>query len=297
MAVRRKSNWYVYLIAFAIAFAFALAAIAAFQWYLFPEETESVGLDKNGELTDNFRATTEYNFNGVMMLSDGDADIPELFLMISYNAVDNRIVFIPFPNGVSMSSEGRTLQNVYAAQGGEKVMDVLEDAIGVNLDFYVALNRREFISLVSSFGNLEYEVSKTMIINDGIIAQTLNAGTQRLDAETIFRLAMKADFGEGESYRFNCIGSMFADLINQNYRVLDGNSQLMDTYFRMISDQSNNNLTEEFYRSRKAALLNCAEYGVSPAEYYVPYGEYSDDGSFVIAENSINTIRQKAGMV
>lgn len=296
MAVRRKSNWYVYLIAFVIALTFAFAAIVAFQWYLFPEETESVGLGKNGELTADFRPSAEYNFNAVLMLSDSSGDIPELFMMASFSAVENRLVFIPFPNGISMPSEGRTLQNVYAAQGGEKVIDVIEDAVGVRCDFYTALDRQGFITLVSSFGNLQYEVTKTMIINDGVVAQTLNAGTQRLDAETIFRLAMKADFGEGESYRFNYIGSMFSDLINQNFRVLDGNSQLMDSYFKMILEYSHTNLTDEYYRAHKAALLNTAEYGVQPAEYYVPYGDYSDDGSFVIAENSVTTIKQKAGL-
>ncbi|MGN0682515.1 MAG: hypothetical protein ACI4JY_02460, partial [Oscillospiraceae bacterium] len=139
-------------------------------------------------------------------------------------------------------------------------------------------------------------VMKTIIVNDGDVAQTINAGNQRLDAETVFRLIMKADFGEGESYRFNCIGTMLSDLINQNYRVLDGNSQVMDSFFRMIADNSQTDLTDEFYRAHKAALLNTAAYAVNPGEYYIPYGEYSDDGSFVIADNSITTIRQKAGV-
>lgn len=296
MAVRRKSNWYIYLIAFVIALAFAIATIFAFQWYLFPEETDYVGLDHNGELTADFKPSAKDNFNAMLMISDGNADVPELFIMTCYNAVDNRLVFIPFPNGISMQAEGRTLQNVYAAQGGEKVVEVMEQVTGIHCDFYSAIDRKGFITIVSSFGNLDYEVTKTMIINDGVIAQTLNAGQQRLDAETIFRLLLKADFGEGESYRFNCIGSILSDLINQNFRVLDGNSSLMDNYVRMIKEHSQTNLTDDFYTKHKAALLNSAEYGVSPAEYYIPYGEYSDDGSFVLAENSITTIKQKAGL-
>jgi len=296
MAVRRKSNWYIYLIAFAIALAFAVATILAFKWYLFPEETSPVGLDKNGDLTDDFRPSKEYNLNGLFMLSDAETDIPELFIMIAYNAVENRLVYIPFPASISMSSDGRTLPNVYAAQGGEKVLEVLNDAIGVEFDFYIKMDRKAFISLVSGFGNLQYELFNTIIVHDGDVAQTINAGKQRLDSETIFRLIMKADFGEGESYRFNCIGTILSDLINQNFRVLDGNSQVMDSFYMLIADHSQNNITEELYRTHKAAFLNSAMYGNSPAEYYVPYGEYADDGSFVIAENSILTIRQKAGM-
>lgn len=296
MAVQRKSNWYIYLIAFSIALAFAIAAILAFQWYLFPDETSPVGIDKNGELTDDFRPSKDHNFSGLFMMSDDSADIPEIFVLITYNAVDNRIAYIPFPASISMSTDGRTLPNVYAAQGGEKVLEVLESAIGVKCDFYVKMDRLGFITMVSSFGNLEYEVPKSMIIVDGETQQTLNAGKQRLDAETVFRLMMLAEFGEGESYKFNCIGEIMSGLINQNYRVLDGNSQVMDSFFRLITEGSQTNLTDELYRSRKAALLNTAAYGVSPAEYYVPYGEYAGDGSFVISENSITTIRQKAGL-
>lgn len=296
MTVHRKSNWYIYLLAFTIALAFALAAILAFRWYLFPDETSPVGVDKNGELTDNFRPTKEHNFSGLFMLSDGSTDIPELFVLITYNAVDNRIAYIPLPASVSMSADGRTLPNVYAAQGGEKVLEVLENVIGVKCDFYVKMDRLGFITMVSSFGNLEYEVPKSMIIIDGESQQTINAGKQRLDAETVFRLIMLADFGEGESYRFNCIGEMMSSLINQNYRVLDGNSQVVDSFFNLITGSSQTNLTNELYLSRKAAILNTAAYGVSPAEYYVPYGEYAGDGSFVISENSITTIRQKAGL-
>lgn len=296
MAVRRKSNWYIYLIAFTIALTFAVAAILAFQWYLFPEETTPTGIDKNGELTDDFRPTKEHNFNGLFMLSDDSEDIPELFVLITYNAVDNRLAYIPFPATISMSSDGRTLPNIYAAQGGEKALEVLEEVIGVKCDFFLNMDRMGFITMASSFGNLEYEVPKNIIVIDGDVQQTINAGKQRLDAETVFRLMMLADFGEGESFRFNCIGEMMTGLINQNYRVLDGNSQVMDSFFNIITDSSQSNLTEELYRSRKAAMLNTAAYGVSPAEYYVPYGEYADDGSFVIAENSKTTIRQKAGL-
>ncbi len=296
MAVRRKSNWYIYLIAFTIALTFAIAAILAFQWYLFPEETTPTGVNKNGELTDDFRPTKEHNFSGLFMLSDDKGGLPELFILITYNAVDNRLTYIPFPASISMAADGRTLSNVYAAQGGEKAIEVLEKAIGVKCDFYINMNRTSFITMVSSFGNLEYEVPKSMIIIDGEVQQNINAGKQRLDAESVFRLIMLADFGEGESFRFNCIGEMMTGLINQNYRVLDGNSQVMDSFFNLILNGSETDLTDELYRSRKAAMLNTAAYGVSPAEYYVPYGEYAGDGSFVIAENSIKTIKQKAGL-
>ena len=65
----------------------------------------------------------------------------------------------------------------------------------------------------------------------------------------------------------------------------------------MIIGDSDTNITEEQYKSRKTALLNTVEYGNEPAGYYIPYGEYTEDGGFRIAENSIISIKQRTGLM
>ncbi len=54
MAVRRKSNWYIYLLAFVVTTAFVIMVIFTFRWYLFPERTREVGLNSAGELSESF---------------------------------------------------------------------------------------------------------------------------------------------------------------------------------------------------------------------------------------------------
>lgn len=294
MTVHRKSNWYVYLLAFGITAAFVIMAIFAFKWYLFPDNTQEVGAGNNGELTDDFHPTDEYNFNIVTMLSDSSSDAPELFTLVSYNAVGNRLIFIPLPSGISVGREERTLPNIYAAQGGEGVITAIANAVGVRCDCYIKMDRSSFCDLVSAFGNVEYNVQKTIMVRDGAELETFNAGSRLITGESIFRLMMIADFEEGESFRFNCVGEILSELINQNFRDVD--TSLMETYYQMIMDNAETNLTELLYRSRKAALLNTIEYGSNPGEFYIPYGEYTDDGGFKISENSVTSIRQRAGL-
>lgn len=294
MSVRRKSNWYVYFIAFGIAMAFAIAAIIAFRWYLFPEDSKPTGITQSG-VPENFRPTAEHNFCSVIMIGDKPSANPELFLLIEFSAVENRMAVVPIPNGISVPTEGRSLPNVCAAQGEGKVVSVLENVLNINCDSYVRLDRTGFQNLVSIFGNVNYDVIKTMIIFDGSEAETLNVGTHRLAAESIFRLAMLAEYAEGESYRFSSIGQMFADLINQNFRTIDEN--FMDTFFNAIVDEAQaTDLNRDKYDNHKKALQYTINYASSPAEYYVPYGEYTNDGGFIIAENSKTTIRQRAGL-
>lgn len=294
MTVHRKSNWYIYLLAFGITAVFVVMAIMAFRWYLFPENTDQVDLNKNGELTKDFKPTAEYNFNLVTMLSEGESDNPDLFVMVTYNAVDSRLVFIPMPVGISIEKDERTLSNIYAAQGGEGVITALENIFGVRCDCYIKLDRRSFNDIVTSFGNIEYNIQNTLIVKDGLEVETFNAGTRMLTAESVYRLMMKADFQEGESYRFNIVGDLLAETINQNFRELD--TSMLDTLFNQLIDIAETNLTESLYRSKKAALLNSVEYGVNPGEFYVPYGEYTDDGAFKVAETSVISVRQRAGL-
>lgn len=294
MTVHRKSNWYIYLLAFGITAAFVIMAIMAFKWYLFPDNTQEVNAGNNGELTDDFHPTDDYNFNVITMLSDDPADAPDLFVMVSYNAVDSRVVFVPLPLGISVGQYERTLPNIYAAQGGAGVVDAVANTVGVQCDCFVKMDRTSFCELISSVGNIEYNVQKTLIVKDGTETENFNAGTRLITGESIFRLMMIADFEEGESYRFNCVGELMSELINQNFRDID--TSIMDILYQMIMESAETNLTESLYRSRKAALLNTIEYSSAPGEYYIPYGEYTDDGGFKISENSITSIRQRAGL-
>lgn len=291
MAVRRKSNWYIYLIAFGITLAMIIMAILSFRGFLFPEARET-GLTDSGELSDNFVPDSSMNLSVMTMISDGAEDLPELFIIASYNAVENRLMFVPVTQGISLESAGRTLPNIYAAQGAEGVEKAVSDQCGIQFDGYVKFDRSSLISFLATFGNVEYDVARTILIEDGKEVQAINSGKQVFTAEMIYRYLMFADFGEGESYRYNMICSLLIELVNQNVAYID--SSLLDVYAAEITG-GDTDLTEDLYMSKKAAMLSTVQYGINPAEYYVPYGEYTDDGGFRISENSVVTIRQKAG--
>lgn len=294
MSVKRKSNWYIYFIAFGITIAFVVVAIFAFRWYLFPDKTESAGITDNGELADDFKPTSAHNFVMLSMLSDAASDNPDLFTMISYNAVDNEVCLIPLPSGLSVELTGSTLSSIYFSDGGEAVVKAVEEAVGVKCGSFVKMDREAFVSLVTAFGNVEYDVGKTTIINDGNTVETINSGEQLFTAEKLFGYIMKADFSD-ELSLLNSTADILSELINQNFRNLD--SSILDVYYNMIFDECDTNITDEQYKSRKPALLNTVEYGNQPAGYYIPYGEYTEDGGFRISENSIVSIKQRTGLM
>ena len=292
MAVRRKSNWYIYIIAFGITLAMIVMVVIFLKDVIFPESKET-GLNTNGTLSDDFVPDKSMGLSVMTMISDTDSEMPSLFIAAVYDAVENRLTYIPLNDSIALSSSGRTLPNIYAAQGGSGVAKAVSDVLGISFDGYIRFTRDSFMELMSACGNVEYEVAKTLLIDDGAEVRAINSGKQIFTAEMLYKYIMFADFDEGESYRFNMIGSILIELVNQNISYID--SSLLDVYAANILENSETDLTEDRYKHSKAAMLNTIRYGINPAEYYVPYGEYGDDGSFVISDNSLVTIRQKAG--
>lgn len=292
MAVRRKSNWYIYIIAFGITLAMIVMVVIFLKDVIFPESKET-GLNTNGTLSDDFVPDKSMGISVMTMISDTDSEMPSLFIAAVYDAVENRLTYIPLNDSIALSSSGRTLPNIYAAQGGSGVAKAVSDVLGIGFDGYIRFTRDSFMELMSAFGNVEYEVAKTLLIDDGAEVRAINSGKQIFTAEMLYKYIMFADFDEGESYRFNMIGSILIELVNQNISYID--SSLLDVYAANILENSETDLTEDRYKHSKAAMLNTIRYGINPAEYYVPYGEFGDDGSFIISDNSLVTIRQKAG--
>ena len=268
-----------------------IMAIFSFRDFLFPKSQET-GLSTDGTLSDDFVPDHSMELSVMTMISDGSADMPSLFIAVTYNAVDNRLLFIPVTDGIALASSGRTLPNIYAAQGGQGVAAAVSDALGIKFDGYVKFDRATLTGLIATYGNVEYNVAKTLLITDGTEVEAINSGDQIFTAEKVFRYIMFADFGEDESYRFNMIGSLLIELVNQNVSYIDGS--LLTAYAEDILN-AETDLTADILSARKAAMLNTVKYGINPADYYVPYGVYGDDGSFTVSDNSITTIQQKSG--
>lgn len=294
MSANRKSNWYIYFTAFGITIAFVVVAVFAFKWYLFPEEKVQGTIDGNGEVAENYKPTQKDNFNLFVMLSEEKNATPGLFMMVEFNAVENRIVFIPVAPGISVSTRGKTLSDIYASDGGQAVSDAVKEVTGVGCESFTVFDEKAFSDIVQTFGNVKFNVPKTVVITDNFNAETINAGEKLFSADTLFSYIMKVDFGEGELYRFSIIGEVLAELVNQNFR--DLNASRLSSFYSSISTACETNSSWEQFNSHKAPLMYTIEYSSSPAEFYIPYGEYTSDGGFKISENSLMTIQQKAGL-
>ncbi len=318
MKVKRKSNWYIYLIALIVSFALLGFFVSSMWDTLFPTEKDA----QNAYSVNNadFRPGADVQLTALIMLSEMKAGTPEYYMLAKYRPRAETVVFVPLRENMKVSYKGNSgsLYEMYSNLGEKGVMGGIEETVGVKCDTYVKFDRMSFIDFVNLTGevyvNIPVDITETktetfleteIIEVDGeeqevtrqVKKQVENviftAGSNYFDGETLYNY-INYPFGMGEDYQLAIIGSAVMNMVNRNFR--DLSSTELQGYTEKIISSTDTDFMFSDYVELQPVLQYTTENSINPCEYYIPYGE-EDGGYFVLAENSAQTIRDRFGVV
>ena len=317
MKVRRKSNWYIYVITLIIAFVLLGFFVSTIWDSLFPTEkdAESAYSVNNAD----FRPSADIKVNILLMMSEMKAGTPDYYMLASYTPRYDSVVFIPVPENTRVSYKGNTgsLYEMYSNLGAEAVMGGIKETIGFECENYIKFDRLSLIDFVDLTGNVYVNIPvdvtesrietylETEIIEvDGEQQEVTKqvkkevediifpAGAQYFDGETLYSY-LTYDFGKGEDYAMAVQGAAAMNLINRNFR--DLSSTELQSYAEKIISSTDTDFMFSDYVKYQPVLQYTTENSINPCEYYIPYGE-TDGGYFVLNSNSIQTIKDRCGI-
>lgn len=292
MSVKRKSNWYIYIITFIITAALLSLVVWKIWDYLFPAK-ETVTTNASG-ITD-FRPDASNNMTVLLMLSEEKAAIPEYYMLVSYRPKDEVISLVPLRSDIYATEGGVSgnLMQIYQKNGSQGVMYAMENLLDVKCDFYVKFDKYSFIELANFGGTVSVNIPYTLTDPEtGDL--DFASGTQILDGEQLYKYITYKNFTEGIEYTNVVLGSVISSMINQNFRGLTTTD--LQTIANMIINNADTDFKFDDYTARQKAFLYTTENTYNPAEYYIPYGESDEHGSFILSENSVLTIRDRMGI-
>ena len=297
MAVKkRKSNWYIYVITFLIALGIAVLAVQSMEGLLFPEKSTDA---LNYEAV-SYLPSEANNMTTLVMLSEMKAGTPDLYMIVGYRPNKETIALIPISRQLK-SNVGFTMATLtehYQSGGAESVMLAIQNATGVEIDNYVKFDRLSFIGFIDEIGkvsvNSAYDIPSDTLGEDGNQEIFLTAGAHALGGEDLHKYLTYTSDELGEDYRNMTFGSVAMSVFNSNFRSLS--STLLQSYFNKIINTTDTDMRFEDYTLRQQAFMYTSENSYNPAVYYIPYGTYEEDGSFVIAESSVATIKDRLGI-
>ena len=282
--LRRRSNWYIYLISFAATTVLLGLLILALYDVIFPGSSI-----RETDLWGDFVPSDEYNTTVLFMMSDTQGGTPDNYMLMSYRPREEIIELVPLNPATRVTSGNTTgkLTDLHNQGGAKKVMLGIKETLNVECDFFVTLNRPAFVGFMSLFG--EIRINVPFFFEGGGI--DLHTGEHFLAGNDLYLYMNYADFPlAGEDYNLVIMGSAISTLINSNARYIE--RDIIQAAFNKILDTTTTDLTFRNFTYYQPALAYTAENSVNPATYYVPSGRYEGD-VFVISEQSVSNIHTR----
>ncbi len=313
MAVKRKSNWYIYLIALIISFVLLGIFVRSIWGSLFPA-TEDMG---GSSSSSDFRPSESVKTTALLMLSDMKAGTPDYYMLVNYRPRDEVVVFVPLQENLRVSYKNSTgsLYEVYDNFGAPAVIDAIKETLGIECENYIKFDRLSFIDFIDLTGTVYVNVPtditvtktetflETYIVKDEdgneteatrtvtkeIESVLFEAGSNYYSGEQTYNY-IAYDFGKGIDYQLAVQGSMAMNLVNRNFH--DLSTTKMQRYFEEIIDSTDTNVSFSEYIKYQSAFQYTTQNTINPSAYYIPYGE-TDGGYFVISESSLETLKDR----
>lgn len=317
MSVKRKSNWYIYLIALIISFVIIGFFVSTIWDKLFPAVKDADSSYSSS--SSDFRPSSDINITSVIMLSDMKAATPKYFMLMNYQPRNEVIVFVPLQENMKVSFAGNegSLYEMYDNFGAKAVIGGIESTLGVKCRHAVKFDRLSFIDFVDMTGDVYVNVpadvtvleTKTFIekeiididgenqevthtVTKNVETVVFTAGSNYFGGEELYDY-ITYNFGKGIDYSLAIQGSVAMNMVNKNFRGLSSTSLQKIAQKLINSTETDIDFTD--YVDMQSVLQYTTDNSINPCEYYMPYGD-SDGGYFVISENSKATILDRLGL-
>lgn len=286
---KRRSNWYIYLITFLVTGVLLYIVSNALLSSFYSEKDSQSNVSQHTGTV--FKPDSSYNFTVLAALSKGSDDAPGYYMTITYRGDTNSIMLMPYLPESSFG--GQNLKDAYAGGGADAVMKVLNSGLGLNITKYVRFTEATITEFFDSVGNTTLSVPKELKYenkSDGTLT-IVNSGTYSFSGKQLYTYLTFPDFGTKDiQYVCKIHGSAISAFINQNF--FDVSKDTLKGYADFISNFTDTNIKAEDFETKQQALLYSFKYAHDLCDYYVPYGE-SSDNSYVISETSINSIKDR----
>ena len=316
MAVKRKSNWYIYLIALIISFVLLGLFVSSIWDSLFPASEDAASYSISHS---DFRPSPDIKPTYLVMLSDMKAATPVYYMLANYRPREEMIVFVPLQENMKVSYGGNegSLYEMYDNFGAEAVMGGIKTSLGVECKHYIKFDRLSFIDFIDLTGSVYVNipaditetVTKTVLeketveidgeekevtrsVKKAVEEIVFPAGVSYLDGEKLYDY-ITYDFGKGVDYKLAVHGAMAMNMLNRNFRNLS--STEIQKFAEKLIYSTDTDITMSDYTNMQSVLQYTSENTINPCEYYMPYGE-NDGGYFIISENSKATILDRLGI-
>ena len=214
--------------------------------------------------------------------------VADTFLLLRFDPVREEVSVVVFPPQTLLVRDAReeTLADTYRFGGALYTRNALASFLNIPIDRYARISLSSFIVAAGAVGTIEFYLSEDLIVQDGELTVTLNAGVQLLDGRQVAALIRHQDYPGGQAQRMEITAELVCAVINQRIDVV--NSTLLDRIFGTIINLLDTDITYADYERRINAARHMAGLDEDIARHIPLQGHFSDDGKyFILADTAL----------
>jgi len=286
--IRRRSNWYIYLLTFMV-----MSLIVSFVIYniwdaLFPARN----LPAMASTSADYRPDASFNATFLLMLSESKGAVPEYYMLLNYRPGDEAIVLVPIQANLysEVGNLRGTLTAHYIDGGAGGVMHAIQNAISINPDHYIKFDKNSFIGFFDEAGSTPINIPHDLRHGE----LRFSAGFNELSGEELYNYLTFPDYEQSEDYRYRIQGLAIANFINRNSSNLT--IPQIQTLFSRILNNTDTGLEFLDFVNNQQAYVFTSQNSFNIADSYVPAGTTDMNGNFFITDTAAATIRDRFGL-
>ena len=209
---------------------------------------------------DAYYSPQEQDSLNVLIVASDEAGVPYSFFLTRLDVLRGEIPVAAFTPQTAVHYAGApsTLAEVYAKNGAKAVKQALSEALGVDVQRYLAFKGDALAKALDTIGNVEYDLKTPLEYKTATGVTNLSAGRQLLDGTRfydILRFALAA--APASEQNATASAELLAHYINSRLSaVLEPNA---DKIFSEVINLADSDISFEDYDSRKEALVFLAK--------------------------------------
>jgi len=218
------------------------------------------------------------------------------FLFVRMLAEDQKLALIPLPADTFADVNGTadSIYEFYRKGGAPQAVSAAENALNLDIDYYVKLNNESFRVIADIFGGVDFMVPYNLVYTNPDTGEEtiIHEGSNYLDSDLLRKVITYPLYSSGEEYRAKMMGVAITDLINKN--VDEGFSSHVDDYFHaVINSSAETDFTAYDYEEQSAAIKYISENNERAAQLITVTGEYNENSLFVLDKSFLGSLGER----
>lgn len=272
-----KKQYRIFILTFFTSFIVLISIGTIFM--MMPDKNDKK--DHSSLLSDTYLPKAQDNLSVLLIGRDRSENNALFFTLLRFDAQHAvlSLAGIPPQTQISVGLQNDTLNRYFQRGGAIDAVRAVKQALRVSVDRYALLDENSLITLADSLQGVEFNLQSD-IINESV---NIRKGYQLLDGKR-FKDIVLFD----AEYQLDL--ELAKELIEQ--RITPQLIENADTLFTKITGSMETNISFYDFESRKPALRHWIQNYSSRTEIYTFNGQYSDEDTFLLSEDSVTRYRQ-----